>query len=44
MISYRIPKTWMEFYYMNLLDSCLGKLVVIDFNPWKGILEIDVNP
>jgi hypothetical protein len=28
----------------RLLDNWFGQLVVIDVNPWRVILEIDVNP
>jgi hypothetical protein len=30
--------------HLTLLDIWFGQLVVIDVNPWRVILEIDVNP
>jgi RNA polymerase subunit RPABC4/transcription elongation factor Spt4 len=43
-IMFPMPKCCHQCQRKIFLDSWFGQLVVIDVNPWRVILEIDVNP
>jgi hypothetical protein len=43
-IRLSMPKCFHQCQRGRLLESWFGQLVFIDVNPWRVILEIDVNP